>query len=414
MPYTYKAAKVRGRAASDRWQDINALNMGLDVLQRDYAYVLLTLTHSAIDHDVYLDLADAASFIPPVYPALTVAQWLVQVGNTSLPTTDEMPTSSEARVKYADAVYAGYKVDRTLQIHHPSLDHPSAFEPDVVLTRSDAPYLEMFKYCLASVNGLLHPTAAGVDGFYILHGGTSGDIAKDNYVGLYNFKELGEIKCVPITKDMLYKAHPQQKYSDTVHLSLPNEDLSGKTVMLSIGGFLHVLDDVYKQVGSNLFRVDMANYQWFHRHAILSKRIDLSTMVLDSYPGSPTTVTLSQLYSDATIEALFTLPQSFFIILDADDVYVDRHYIEKSGLNGKYYSHIVPNMPCYAYGGLLAEYWRVDDWGDYVISIDHNLDPNYNIHTTDWGRQAAVDETCRSIKPFHWTKPYFLEVGRIK
>lgn len=413
MAYEYKGARVRGRQAGDRWVEADIGNVTLDTLNREYSYVYLTLSHPSIDHLVYLDMADAEPWWPASPPWPTVLQWLASLGNQSLPTKDELPTSVEGRVRFSDAVRAGYKIERTLEIQHPAGQNQSKIDPDLVLTRADKRYLEMYQYCLVSVNGAIHRPAAGVDGFYVPGGAVSCDLANEHQVGLIDFKAVGAIKTYPITKDMLFKANPKQRYCDSVHLQLP-VDTVGKTVIFVIAGYLHVLDGVYRKVGEELYQVDMANFMLFHRYAQMHKLIDMSSMVLDSYPGNDTQLTLSQLYSDENVEALMTLPQSFIVVLDAEDVFTARHYLEKSAINGKYYAGIMPDMPCIGYQGLTEVYWPNFDWGQWVISIDHNQRPHYQIDTTDWGRQPSVSEQQLSYNPWEWAKPYFLEIGRIK
>jgi len=413
MPYTYKAARVRGRLSSSVWEDIDASNMAIDDLLTDYSKVYLTLRHPLIDHDLFLLLSDAQEMIPNKIPSYKVNEWLAMIGDRTLPTMDKMPDPYYGKLRYNDAFRAGYGIQPTVSTMHHDSDLPTSAKPDLMLTKAGVDYQEMHKFCLASVNGMFHPTAAGPDGFYILDGARQSRIANESIVGLYNFKQLGEIEIIPITADMLYKTHPRQEYKTAVNLQIP-KSTSGKAVLMVIGGYLHILDNSYKQVGDGLIKIDFANLPWLERYYESRKLLDLSMLNFSESSVNVDQLTLEDLYSEENIIAYMTMANSFVVLVDTEQLYIDRHFVEKTGLNGRYISHINPDMPLFGGIGRVYEYWPVEEDGDYVLQTLDNTVDMFNARTTNWKSQTSIDNTRYTKNQFFFSKAFFLEVGRIE
>ena len=109
----------------------------------------------------------------------------------------------------------------------------------------------MSRYCLISVNGLLHKADGSVNGLYVRDGAKSSRIANKTNVGIISFKDVGEFDIIPINRNMIKQPSETLRLKEKIYLDL-NTDLSNKTVLLSLGGYLHAVDNIVRIAGLTL------------------------------------------------------------------------------------------------------------------------------------------------------------------
>lgn len=308
--------------------------------------------------------------------------------------------------KYKEAFMAGYNA---VSIH--SLLNNSI--TDLMLTR-DAPitgYNEFYKHCLVSINGYYHLTDTnGDDGIVVYNGASSLKIANQCQIGIYNFKDISSIELLPITTDMIYKQDLDEPYSSSAFIKL-NKDLTNKTLLLSLGGYLHTIDQITVSiVGSDIIKINFSNYPILDRFYESVNYLNLSSMNLNTTDKNPLQISIEELSSDERLLAYMTLSQSFFVILDTPEIFVNRQYIKKSNSYGRYVSYIRPLYPLVTNLGRHPEYnYHIED-GYYSINVPDNTTQNkiYNIINP---LNLTKDDTLPNA-PEDFGTAYFLEISK--
>lgn len=411
MAYTYQAARARLRQIDADWIDVDLSATPINDIFTQYAKVYITLTNPVLTGNQYLDMDLVRSRIPPSTKLVTIPQWLASIGNASLPTSAQEPQTTLIPARYADAWRAGYQI-RAVQIgRHPDAELPPADKTDLLLTKGSLNFNQYWKYCMVTVNGLFHRIGGSNYGLYVLDGGKSRVVANDNQVGIMSFLNVGVLDYIPITADMIYKTSDQESYGEFAHIKLPyNPD--GKTVLLVLGGYLHILDEAYTLVGQQSLKVNFRRIPYPERIFESSKIIDLSGLGLKPAEGNPNQYALSDLYSDRTIVNYLTMSQSFIVVVDTPSFYLRRHQLERAKEPGRYLWSSPDQYPLMAGLGQMYDYRIMPEYGQYVYSCKPALDKQYNFRTQPWEDTTSIDPTLNTVKPWRLSRAFLLEMGR--
>lgn len=247
--YQLESAKVKPVGRNGFWLDEDVSAKTISEMFIEYRKAYFILTNDALIGTLYLDM-EAIKSLSFLNDTMTLAQWFVDIGNLALPTTNVSPDFSPQIVKYGDAWKANYtmtKVHPTLAI---DVDAPESEKTDLLLHRSDIDHMAMGTKCLVSINGLLHKSEGSVHGLRVREGGRSSTLANRTQVGLLSFSQVGDFQIIPINRSMIAQPHPSIKLSDRVYLDT-GIDLTNKSVLLSIGGYLHCPN--YNRVSSGIY-----------------------------------------------------------------------------------------------------------------------------------------------------------------
>lgn len=405
--YQLVSAIAKKPANGSRWEQVEIAAVPMNVLYNTYGRLYMNLTNPFVDGTVSLDFEDVRASASGL--ELTVAEWLVWLDNTTLPTQALVPALETRYVKYADAFHARYQVTPIPTDLAPDYDVTLADKRSLLLTRDGLDIDLFFKNCLVSVNGFFHLTDHIPEGIKVYEGGRSLYQSRRAACGLYSFREVGEIECVPITREMIY--HQGQKpYNERMYVDL-GRDLTGKTVGLVLGGYLHLVDPVtFYQVGPALFAINFADYPFLKRYYESKPYVDLSSLPLETTDRNPNQVAVEDLLKDELYEAYVTLSQSFFVVIDTDDLYVDLHKVDDTGLPGQYVSHILPELPLRTGFGRVSEYWYHYEDTQWALSCEAVGIPDYVFTTVDWRDQRNVDDTRYPFHPEDFSPGFFLKI----
>lgn len=413
MAYQYQGAIARKKGVDALWSEVNLSAVDINTIFATYKQVFLTLSHPALQHNIYLDLELARPIIGVYIGTKTVAQWLVENGNATLPTQNTIPQFRLKPALYADAWAAGYNIEAVDRSRAPDAQIPPSEKKDLLLSKEGVDFRIHWRHCLVTVNGYFHRCGGSQEGLYVVDGGRTGNVSKNNHVGIYSFRDVGTLKTYPITPDMVYKTHEDQKYAQIAHIALP-ENVEGKTVFLVLGGYLHALDRTYVVSGPKSVTIDMNNYQLAPRLYQSWDAINLDPLDLETSPNNARQIVVEELFDDSTILAYLTLPQSFVVVLDTPSVYIRRHTVERSDLPGRF---IAP-MPLQRFP-LISSLGRVFDYrafpehgGRCVLATDPALNVNYNFSTRHWRDEVSIDPTRYSAMPWKFAPGELLEIGR--
>lgn len=415
MPYALTKAWVRPRGLANDWTVLDIAQVDLNVIFERYQRVVLELTHTQLPGTKYLDLAQVRGLIGTYIGTRTLGSWLQQNGNQSLPTTDTNPADLKNHpVLYSNAVLAGYKVKRVDRNRHHETVLLESEKPDLLLQKPGIDFRIWGSYLLATVNGFVHRVGGAAEGLYVVDGGRSSLLANEVQVGLLSFKDVGSFETYPITKDMVYKTDPsRQRYSEFARIRLP-VSVRGKTPILVIGGYLHVLDNAYTIAGDRSIRINTNRLQLVERFYDSLGQIDLSKLGLDDTAKNSTQFSTADLLSDRSILEYLTLPQSFVILLDTPNVYVKRKRAEATKFPGRYITELnTPRLPMIGNMGRLLEHRTLDHrYRKLIYTREHyNFEKLFST-TPHQIVSLSVDQSNYSYRPNWISQADFLEFGR--
>jgi hypothetical protein len=392
-----------------RWKDVVVGDVALHVLFSTYSRILATLSHPFLTELVSLDL----ELIRPMIGGgeTTFNEFLIANGNASLPTSNTLPVINPRYVKYADGFHAGYKITPVHPTAAPDAQLTLADKPWLHLTRPDTDYNLFYKSCLVLVNGFFHLTDAGPSGVYVQNGMKSSFLSGHNQLGICSFRELGELSFIPIKPEMVYRQNVRQKYKDLAMVDL-GVDVSNKTVMLVLGGYLHILDrKTFYRTSKSTIAIDMGNLPLLDRYYESRKYLDFSSLPLEKTSRNDSQIDIANFFSDENLLAYLTLSQSFFVILDNPDVFINKIPIASTVIPNEFIAFEKPLYPLVVGIGKTANYWYTHEDGQYAISTTDSLRYNRLFDTVDARKQISVSDSCDPENPVSFGTAHFLQIG---
>jgi ribosomal protein S11 len=413
----YRCVKslVRVNNSDNRWSERSLNDEPVATLFNVYREVLLVLTHTSHSDLVTLNLKDVVTMLSGIDDTITVSQWLTSLGNQSLPTTPGGPVIESKTVKYRDAFKAGYKGELVFSEGNPFNDVPDSDKDDILLTKKGVDYATFHKNCLVTVNGMVHRTDYDHNGIYVKDGGISFRKANENHIGILNFKEVGSLDFISITEDMLYNPHQNGEFKNAVYLKLP-KSIGNKIVMVVLGGYLHLIDSYYHCINEHAIKLDFANLPLLPRFYESRKLIDLSAMEKhhEKSSNNDTHVVLSDLLKNESISAYLTLSQSFVVLVDCDNLYLEKHKLGYSHLPGRYFSSQEPVWPARTELGRLPEYVAIPESSIWTIAVQDNFSTRYMYESFGYESGVTVDGARVSRDPVFYAQGHLLEIGTDK
>lgn len=411
--YTLVSAIAKSRSGGRRWTEVSIGDVGLNELFSTYSKIIATLNNNFLTGPVSLDL----DTIKAEYSGRTItfSQFLTQNGNKALQTTEGATAINTKTALYSNAFRSGYSVDLVSPDAGADTPLPRSDRPWLSLTRPNTDYQEFVDHCLVNVNGFYHFVDGGAGGIFVQDGGKTCDYSKENNIGILSFLNVGPITCLKITDDMIYKQNINQKLGERVRLDL-GMDISNKVVMLVLGGYLHVYDPkTFWRINDTCMVIDMGRLPLIDRFYESWKTIDLSSLNLDFNSNNPSQFAVEQFYSDDVIRAYLKLSQSFVVILDTPDIFVERSYVEVTTLPDIFVASEPPKWPLVVGYGKHTNYWQTGSgpWDPrWTIYSRNTLKKNYLYHTTDARDEISVSAELDPAKIANHSKAFFLKIGR--
>lgn len=410
--FTFVRAMASLRGANQRLAELDIRNTLVRDLMTTYSRCILILSHPAIDHEVSLDVAEVNDSFYQYDPDLTVLTWLTAVGEGDLPFDTTVPKVVKASAIASESFAAGYKIERVHPLSGEGNEYPESELTQLRLTRPDTDYMDMFDHCLANVNGLLHLTDAGTDGFRIIDGGKSVRHSGRNEVGLISFKSVGKVECFPITPEMITGRKGLPLVEGAV-ITAPDADFSDKYVMVVVGGFLHCGGKQYKVVGDNSVLLEWWKLPIHRRYNDTRKLIDWTpvTSLMDRNTEHTGALDIGLMSSDECIKAYLTMSNTFIITIETENLFFDNIPVERTGLAGRYYSYVPPVKPLVLFNGMLPPYTIHGQNGVYCLAVDSNNMPKY-LHDT---RNVMEEDPYQNDAMVHapnkeYASAYFLDI----
>lgn len=174
-----------------------------------------------------------------------------------VPAIDLNTGKFSARLNAYDALAAADVCVSYTSISDPSVRnniYQRATDSDLVLTSKT----RSFENCLVTVNGVFHPTQLFNGELFVLNGFSNIKNNEPNgkKVGIYDTTSLGGHTVIPLALTQVINTSAQDP-TKGVYIQFPGVDFTGKTVLLSFGGYLYALDNAYQIVGKNRLRLNI-------------------------------------------------------------------------------------------------------------------------------------------------------------
>jgi hypothetical protein len=408
--YTATLATGVKKGVSQKWQTIDISTILVKDLYDQYRKVYLTLELDTPVMTVYLDMDS----VRPQYSTFagTVEQMLIDNGNTTLPALNTLPDINTRTARYMDAFRAGYSIMPYNAVYGTNVAMSDRL--DVLLSRSSPTldYTTFFNTTLVSVNGLYHRTDTnGSSGIVVYKAAQSQRKSNQNQMGLLTFHGMCNITTHTITPGMIEPLAPDTPLSSGLYLH-SDVDLTNKSVLFVIGGYLHTLSSLITKVGDSSFRIDIPNYPLFDRFYEMRNHLDISGFDLSVSTVNETQVSVEELQTDANLIALLTMSQSFIVVLDCPEIYWETHYVRKTGIPGSYIAYTDPKYPLVTGLGRHTEYWyRLED-GQYALTVYDNAVSNRIYNTVDPYFENSISDSELPTDPVYLSGAYFLMIAR--
>lgn len=407
--YTLRKSIVQPENQRGTWFEMNLLHHGLRLIASEYSKAYFYIYSKILDREIIVSLEDYRSeFERSDY---TFYEYLEVNKNKSFIESQDKISLKDRKVRYKDAFSAGYKLKAT----------PSKASHDSELSLIDRPYIYMekkgvnpntfYKHCLVTVNGYIHRVDVSDSGIWIMDGMKTVLKGDKNEVGILSFKELGSLEIIPIKENMIYKQVLSNTLYDQCYIDL-KKSTYGKTIILIIGGYLYIYNyKTFRRVGESQIRIDFKQVNLFEKYHESKRTLDFSDAPLDKGHDSDH-VSIGNLTSDAFIRYYLTLPQSFIVLLDNEDIYVDKTHLRVSKIPGQYISHTKPTEPMILGYGKIGNYWKRTGDKEWVLNLSDNQYHNWNYLTTsDPSTLESITNSRDTQHPTDHSQAYLLNIG---
>lgn len=376
--YTIVSLQGISTAPRARWGAVDYSTAGMYELYMQYRQLYLTVTTNFFPDPLIVDLNEYRT----KYMGFTgtVQDFLTDLGSETLKTVTSIPTYKTGTTSYADVFQSGYKVELLAPNIHATVDVPKVMRTDARLSR-DYPATDMrqvHEYCMCSVNGYWHMTDTDGEYLYVKDAGKTNFISQRNTMGLWSFRQIGKIKHIPITLSMIFKQANDSRFYEKTYIKL-NESVEGKTALLVLGGYL-VLPDagVFTHVGNDTYSLDISRLPIAERYFDSFKDIDYTSLGLDNSTTNKDKINLAQFYSDPVMKKYLTMSQSFIVLVDTPELFINKYHLHQSPIPCNWQSSFEPKHPLFVANGKVAE---------YVKTKEDNI---WSLRTADGWRQHRV------------------------
>ncbi len=410
--YAYVSATVLQNAIEAQYEVIDISSTPINLIFSLYSEIYLTLSNPYIAGNVFVDFLSQESGLAG-YTG-TIPQWLAAIGNKTLPTIPALPSNTIAYARYSDATKSGYRMDVCKIGFQLPVNYPIDMLPDLKMSRPkfNTNMSLIYSNCLVTVNGFLHQSSTDGTYAYIVQGANTMRKSNLNHVGILSFLDIGAVTTLPIDTTAIYsdKTDPTQSLKNKIYMYL-NQNITGKTVLLSLGGYLVFPDpNIFYQVGNNTFALHTEALPIPERYFESNQYIDLSSLGLDNTSLLPDTINVTQLLSDGVLTKYLQLSQSFWIIIDTPTLKYEPLYLEHSKLPGMFISYKKPINPLFVGYGRMAEYWTTYEDGQWSVTVDQSFLLNYTMQYEQYLSQGNINPACVPSNRYSFSRGYTMQI----
>lgn len=328
--------KVIGEIAL--WEKI-PLGETIENLYKKYSSIRLEMTnkYSKEKGVVLLD-----EYFPSMDRSKTIEEWLTSIGETRLNYTNLKVNLGRKGLIYQEVLSNHFKVIPVAKGKLSDDDLSRKFNyDDLFITKEGVDPIDLQKHVLFTVNGFLHQTDANSKGLWVTDGYKTIRRRKKHCIGAISFENLGSVKQIDIKEDMLSKLNEKVGYYSECVIDI-GEDVSNKTVMLVLGGYLHVLDfDVFTLISSSAIKVKFKNIPLLERVHASADDLDMADVFFHKTYGDRNVI-LRDIYSDDFIVDYLKHSTSFIVLLDNPEIFKEITYPQQRNIPNNYLTDTKP------------------------------------------------------------------------
>jgi hypothetical protein len=409
--YNFVKALCLSRSIGSQWKEMDIQDILVYDLFNIYTGIYLELSNIFLPGTVYVDMNTLRTEFSSYQGTLN--EWLFELGTRALPTVPNLPNSQVKYVRYSDAIRSGYKIGITKIGSNLPDNYPAMGMEDLKVWRprytTDIKLLH--SHCLLSVNGYYHRTDADENSAYVYQGATTLRKSKDNHLGILSFLDIGKVTKVPIKFDEIYAQDATSSLRLRTYVKL-DQDLTGKSVFLVLGGYLVFPDEnIFWQSSDNMFALNFSGIPMLERYFESHNYLDLSGLGLPQNTNNPAMVNVDDFFSDEIIKRYLTLSQSFFVVVDAPNLFTNKISLRHCNIPGMFTAYQDPTYPLIVNYGKVAEYWKVKENNRWSVNVTDSFFRNFVLTTNPIHQLVNVTDQKIPSKPFYFSHGHLLEIG---
>lgn len=374
----------------------------IDTLQH-YEDVVIKTYHTVLKTEQSVTLQEVMRHTLDL--SLTLKEAFIKVGDKRLTHLTGTVKLKTGQVIYKDVWRSGFE-PKFVDPANGEVSKYDSLNTWLSLERAFTNYKTVYEYLLVSINGFLHRTDYDVNRFYVIGAKATAEASKNAQIGLYSFEQIGKIIPIPIKAGDIVVNDDVPLYTRTIIKT--QQSLKGKTVGMSIGGYLHLCDPrTVRVVGDNLIEVQWCSINLIDRLLESRRYLDLSSLPLTQAEQNPDIIHVEDLKTNEFIQAYLTLNQSFIFLVDTDGLYVETEVAENAPSVNHFYGYRGLPSPMITNSGKLLEYWDMREYGVYSYYTPDAIQRNYEYKTAKPDAVPNVDDKLIGAFPSRLEEPGF-------
>lgn len=410
------------RGLNQRWVKLSPsspeiLTSSVQTLQAKYRRVILKLSPGGGDEPIFVELSE---ILPYGVWSDRLFDALLKVTPGSLqPLVTPMQFKTQTAV-WMDAFRANFHVAPWSAKYGVSATPEE--KRDSLLTHADHDYQILYHNVLATVCGYVHRTDTdGTTGLVIKEANATRLRARMNTLGLLSLWSVAPIEQVgfspaqileyapnrPLVEDMIVKVTPTRLRLTSSSVFFV---ICGKIVGLS-SPFVH-------RVSEDQWRIQLKPMGILEQVVAAWEKLDLSSLNLAVTPKNATQVSVDQVFTNEVVKRLMQLTQTFAVVVDCPDLFMDTHAVRRVGLEGVYETPVEPIYPLLFEDGTFAEYWYSGVNPDHLPATQWRLYAPRVLHqkkvssTIDPHTAYSIDRSVQTVEGRRVPQAHFLQLGR--
>lgn len=380
--YIYLSSLVKYKNRPTGWVSEDIRNMRVKDIVSNFSDVYFKFEHTILPGNHYCFLKDFLT--ASINMNNTLVQALNAIDNLFLPTSTQGKTLISKSATFADALQAGWNFKTAKPGSPPDTDVIGSLKTDLYLNKDGVDPTVASKSLVCLINGMAHWTYAGYEGLIALGGGRTMKQTDSNLVNFLNLGMIADIDYVNIDENNMKEGtHSMLSETYDVYIDLQT-DLTGKSLILSIGGLLYfegsVVNVINRETGHIKLNWHLIDHgTMFYEIVTCINPSTLGTITENIEAGI---LTKSSIYDPDNLKAILNMDQTFAIIVDAPNVVVEYKAVQDGYLKNVLTSYEFPNMPIKAFSPRLLPYRVKDEKSKYAIHVDEYRTPAFMSWTT--------------------------------
>lgn len=393
--YQFISAEVIRRGYAGGWETTDLNYTRMDFIRMSYQVCILELRNTDTQETGYVDFFELP--IGAQTSIVLLKDYLEGADNIifGLIKPEFVKGHNYVKMLFANAFGLDTKsVNRNIAVERPLLPDQQI---DLLLYRDDmtkVDYNRIATYGLITIGGLLHWFDTREEGIIIYDGAKSAWLMREARIGILDFTQVASVKKIQIKESMVKYPYENINLNSVIYLNL-GTSVIGKTIMISIAGILHPLDNFLTIVDEKTIRVNLKFIDFIGLFYDTYKKIDYSSLPLtrDLYYDDQFLTT--EFDNPEVIMAFLKLSQSFVIIIDDHNITVETKKLENTQIPGVYNTpeKEYPDVPIQIGRGYLSGYNIFKRHEFYTVKL-----PNYLVKRSFLDTTLAREEGTRIVR----------------